>query len=189
MDGIYVDANAVSPATAQDIRRIVEETGGAWHGGHNDYVDPQRSSARRRCSRAPPACTCPGRGPPRWRPCSRGSPLEARVLDGPLTAASALKMAYAGWTKGSAALLVAMRDAARALGVQDDLLAEWALSQPGLAAQADRSAQAAAAKGWRWEAEMREIAATLTAAGLPAGFHQAAAEMFSREPRPAPADG
>jgi hypothetical protein len=93
-------------------------------------------------------------------------------------------MAYAGWTKGSAALLLAVRGAARALGVEDDLLAEWALSQPGLAAQADRSARSAAAKGWRWEPEMREIAATLAAAGLPSGFHQAAAEIFSREPRP-----
>ena len=188
MDGIYVDANAVSPATAERIRWIVEETGGAWHGGHNDYVDgaiigppPVQPGTTRLYLSGPRAAEVAA--------LFEGSPLEARVLNGPLTAASALKMAYAGWTKGSAALLVAMRDAARALGVQDDLLAEWALSQPGLAAQADRSAQAAAAKGWRWEAEMREIAATLTAAGLPAGFHQAAAEMFSREPRPAPAGG
>src|SRR5215470_11466776 len=148
MDGIYVDANAVSPATAERIRWIVEDTGGAWHGGHNDYVDGAII------------------GPPPVQPGT-----TRLYLSGPRAAEVA-------------ALLVAMRDAARALGVQDDLLAEWALSQPGLAAQADRSAQAAAAKGWRWEAEMREIAATLTAAGLPPGFHEAAAEMFSREPRP-----
>ncbi|HEV8222477.1 MAG TPA: DUF1932 domain-containing protein [Streptosporangiaceae bacterium] len=188
MDGIYVDANAVSPATAQEVRRIVEETGGAWHGGCNDYVDgaiigppPVQPGTTRLYLSGPRAAEVAA--------LFEGTPLDARVLDGPLTAASALKMAYAGWTKGSAALLVAMRDAARALGVQDDLLAEWALSQPGLAAQADRSAQAAAAKGWRWEAEMQEIAATLAAAGLPAGFHQAAAEMFSRQERPAPGGG
>jgi DNA-directed RNA polymerase specialized sigma24 family protein len=188
MDGIYVDANAVSPATAERIRWIVEETGGAWHGGHNDYVDgaiigppPVQPGTTRLYLSGPPAAEVAA--------LFEGSPLEARVLDGPLTAASALKMAYAGWTKGSAALLVAMRDAARALGVQDDLLAEWALSQPGLAAQADRSAQAAAAKGWRWETEMLEIAATLAAAGLPAGFHQAAAEVFSRHERPAHSGG
>ncbi|HEX6854627.1 MAG TPA: DUF1932 domain-containing protein [Streptosporangiaceae bacterium] len=184
MNGIYVDANAVSPGTAEEIRRIVEETGGARYGGYSDYVDgaiigppPVQPGTTRLYLSGPRAAEVAA--------LFEGSPLEARVLDGPLTAASALKMAYAGWTKGSAALLVAMRDAARALGVQDDLLAEWALSQPGLAAQAGRSAQAAAAKGWRWAAEMREIAATLTAAGLPAGFHQAAAEVFSRHERPA----
>jgi len=39
------------------------------------------------------------------------------------------------------------------------------------------------AKGWRWVAEMEEIAATMTAAGLPDGFHQGAAEVFRRVPR------
>jgi 3-hydroxyisobutyrate dehydrogenase-like beta-hydroxyacid dehydrogenase len=185
MDGLYVDANAVSPATAENIRHIVEETGGLWHGGRNVYVDGAIIGP-------PPVTTgttrlyLSGRWAADVAALFEGTALDARVLEGPLTTASALKMAYAGWSKGSAALLLAMRDAARVLGVQDELIAEWALSQPGLAAQADRSAQAAAAKGWRWEREMQEIAATLEAAGLPAGFHQAAAEIFRREPRPAP---
>ena len=50
--------------------------------------------------------------------------LEAQVLDGEPTAASALKMAYAGWTKGTAALLLTMREAARAHGVEDALVRE-----------------------------------------------------------------
>jgi 3-hydroxyisobutyrate dehydrogenase-like beta-hydroxyacid dehydrogenase len=188
MDGTYVDANALSPATSDDVRRIIEETGGLRYGGNAGYTDgaiigppPEQPGTTRLYLSGPDAAAV--------AELFGGSPLDARVLDGELTAASALKMAYAGWTKGSAALLLAMRDAAVALGVQDDLLAEWALSQPGLAAQADRSAQAAAAKGWRWEAEMREIAATLAAAGLPSGFHEAAAEIFGREPRPAAAGG
>jgi hypothetical protein len=45
------------------------------------------------------------------------------------------------------------------------------------------AAQAATTKGWRWIAEMEEIAATLETAGLPSGFHQAAAEAFRRAPR------
>jgi predicted dinucleotide-binding enzyme len=43
-------------------------------------------------------------------------------------------------------------------------------------------------KGWRWVAEMEEIAATMTAAGLPDGFHRAAAEIFRRSPRAEPAN-
>ena len=54
------------------------------------------------------------------------------------------------------------------------------MSQPALRAQSERSADAAAAKGWRWVAEMEEIAASMAAAGLPPEFHQAAAEIFDR---------
>ena len=91
-------------------------------------------------------------------------------------------MAYASWTKGSAALLLAARALARAEGVEETLLAEWGISQPGLEERSARAAGSAAAKGWRWIAEMEEIAATMAAAGLPEGFHQAAAEIYRRFP-------
>jgi Domain of unknown function (DUF1932) len=91
-----------------------------------------------------------------------------------------VKMAYASWTKGSAALLLAARALARAEGVEEALLAEWGISQPGLAERSAGSARAAAAKGWRWVAEMEEIAETMAAAGLPDGFHHAAAEVYRR---------
>jgi hypothetical protein len=97
-------------------------------------------------------------------------------------AASAVKLAYAAWTKGTAALVLAARGLARAEGVEDVLLTEWALSQPGLDERSARAARAAAAKGWRWIAEMEEIAAAMAAAGLPEGFHQAAAEIYRRSP-------
>ena len=110
-----------------------------------------------------------------------GTPLTPEILRNEnRTAASALKMAYAAWTKGSAALLLAARALARAEGVEDSLLAEWSLSQPGLAGRSLGAARSAAAKGWRWVGEMEEIAASMTADGLPGGFHQAAAEVFRR---------
>ncbi|HKE80450.1 MAG TPA: DUF1932 domain-containing protein, partial [Solirubrobacteraceae bacterium] len=117
-----------------------------------------------------------------------GTALEARPVDGGATAASAVKMAYAGWTKGTAALLLALRALAREQGVEDALLAEWAMSQPGLAERSDGAARSAAAKGWRWVAEMEEIAATMAAAGLPDGFHAAAAEVFRARPATAPSE-
>jgi hypothetical protein len=95
-------------------------------------------------------------------------------------------MAYAAWTKGTAGLVLAARGLARAEGVEDTLLAEWALSQPGLVDRSARAARSAAAKGWRWIAEMEQIAAAMAAAGLPEGFHQAAAEIYRRS-RHAPA--
>ena len=68
------------------------------------------------------------------------------------------------------------------------LLAEWALSQPALAERSEGAASAAAAKGWRWVAEMEEIAASMSAAGLPAGFHEAAAEIYDRASQAADPD-
>src|SRR6266700_1995512 len=108
--------------------------------------------------------------------CPPHAAVDARVVPLPGTA-SAVKMAYASWTKGSAALLLATRALARAEGVESVLLEEWGISQPGLERRSSAAAGSAAAKGWRWVAEMEEIAATMAAAGLPEGFHQAAAEI------------
>jgi 3-hydroxyisobutyrate dehydrogenase-like beta-hydroxyacid dehydrogenase len=106
-----------------------------------------------------------------------GTAVDARVVPPP-GSASAVKMAYASWTKGSAALLLAARALARAEGVEPVLLEEWGLSQPGLEKRWDGADGAAKAKGWRWVGEMEEIAAAMAAAGLPEGFHQAAAEIY-----------
>jgi hypothetical protein len=87
-------------------------------------------------------------------------------------------MAYAAWTKGTAALLLAVRSLARSEGVEPALLEEWSLSLPELPDRSVQAARSAAIKGWRWVGEMEEVAATFAAAGLPDGFHQAAAEVF-----------
>ena len=85
--------------------------------------------------------------------------LIVRVLDGPLTAASALKMSYAGITKGLTALAAAMMLAAARAGTAETLHAELAHSQPTLLAWFDRQIPSMYAKAYRWVAEMDEIAA------------------------------
>jgi hypothetical protein len=112
-----------------------------------------------------------------------GTAVDVRLVereDKEIGAASAVKMAYAAWTKGSAALLLAARALAQAEGVQDALLAEWSGSQPGLEDRWARASGSAAKKGWRWIAEMEEIAAAMAADGLPDGFHLAAADIYRR---------
>jgi hypothetical protein len=106
------------------------------------------------------------------------------VVDAGRFAASATKMTYAAWTKISAALLLASHEVATRLDVDDVLDAEWAVSQLDLARRLESARRSAAAKGWRWEAEMREIAATFAAVDEPAGFGEAAAELFGRFERP-----
>jgi hypothetical protein len=87
-------------------------------------------------------------------------------------------MTYAAYTKGLSAMLIALRATARANGVDDYLLEEWAISQPDLGAISEVSAAHAGPKAWRWVAEMEEIASTFAAAGQPDGFHRAAAAVF-----------
>jgi hypothetical protein len=120
-----------------------------------------------------------------------GTAVEARVIPGDQAAASALKMCFAAWTKGTAALLLDIRALALAEGVDAALLTEWESSLPDLAGRSLQAARQAATKGWRWVGEMDQIAATFRAAGLPDGFHRAAAEIYARPTRDetAAADG
>jgi hypothetical protein len=109
-----------------------------------------------------------------------GGPLEARVIGDEPGAASALKMCYAAYTKGTAALLLAVVAAAQATGVATALSAEWERSQRDLPDRVTATARGSAPKAWRWVGEMDEIASTFADVGLPDGFHRAAAEVFSR---------
>ena len=159
-DGIYVDANAVSPETARAVGESVARfVDGGIVGG-------------------PPAPRLYLSGDEAGVVASLfdGSPIETELVAN----ASALKCAYAGWTKGTAALILAIRDFARAEGVEDALVAEWARSQPELADRLAAAERSAAKKGWRWIGEMEEIASAFAADGLPPGFHQAAAEIYRR---------
>jgi 3-hydroxyisobutyrate dehydrogenase-like beta-hydroxyacid dehydrogenase len=171
--GVYADANAVSPTTAREIARIVEADGASYVDGGIIGTPPVAPGFIR--------LYLSGVRAGEVQRLFAGGEVDARVIGGDASvAASAVKMAYASWTKGSAALLLAARALARAEGVEEALLAEWGISQPGLAERSARAAGSAAAKGWRWVAEMEEIAAAMAAAGLPDGFHQAAAEVYQR---------
>jgi hypothetical protein len=160
--GVYVDANAISPATAREVAALQFR-----------FVDGGII------------------GPPPRRPgttrlylSGNEAPTVAAIFDGGIVGtrivadASALKMTYAAWSKGSAALLLAIRDVARANGIWDDLQSEWRESAPELPARLEAADRSAATKGWRWIAEMEEIAGTFAAAGAPDGFHRAAAEVY-----------
>jgi len=106
--------------------------------------------------------------------------VTARAISGGAGAASAVKMCYAAYTKGSSALVLAIRALAEDNGVTETLLAEWDISQKGLRDSSERSALGTSPKAWRFAGEMREIATTFDAAGLPNGFHLAAAEIYER---------
>ncbi|HYB43266.1 MAG TPA: DUF1932 domain-containing protein [Candidatus Methylomirabilis sp.] len=170
--GLYVDGNAVAPETSREIGRLVEAAGARFvDGGIIGPAARKRGTTRMYLSgpAAPEVAVLFGAGP-----------IDGVVLDAPAGAASALKMAYAGWTKGSSALLAAVRAFAMAEGVDSALLAEWKISQPDIPARSERAFSDNARKAWRFVGEMEEIARSLAGAGLPAGFHEAAREIYER---------
>lgn len=166
--GLFVDANAVSPDTARRLAATVADAGARFVDGGIVGPPPGPDSSTR--------LYLSGEGAGRVAALFEGTPLAAVVLDGPVGAASAVKMCYAAWTKGTAALILAVRAVAAAEGVEAALAEEWRISQPDLFRQVDR-AVAQSRKAWRWIGEMEEIAATFGDAGLPEGFHLAAAEI------------
>jgi len=170
-EGLYVDANAISPETARGVGRAVEKAGASFVDG--GIIGPPPVDAGR--SRL----YVSGVREAEVAALFAGSNLEAIAMRAPAGAASALKACYAAWTKGATALLAGVRALAEFEGVDAALLSEWKLSQPGM----DKRSEAVtiqARKAWRWVGEMEEIAASFEAAGLPGGFQLAAAELYRR---------
>ena len=165
---VFADCNAVSPATSKRIETIIVEAGGR-------YLDASIIG--------PP----PGQGqPPRFY--VSGSPAEAMAqLDGRGIAvkwigsevgrASAIKMCYAGLTKGTLALHAAVLTSAEALGLSAELREELVYSQ-GQKLKAMEQVRRVPAKAFRWIAEMEEIARTFGSAGVTSDIHTGAAEVF-----------
>src|SRR5581483_1711374 len=148
--GLFVDANAIAPATAGEVAAIVAAGGAGYVDGGIVGPPPVTPGGTR--------LYLSGQRAAEVQALFAGTAVDARIVPPPGTA-SAVKMAYASWTKGSAALLLAARALARAEGVEPVLLEEWGLSQPGLEKRWEGADRSAAAKGWRWTGEMEQIAA------------------------------
>jgi 3-hydroxyisobutyrate dehydrogenase-like beta-hydroxyacid dehydrogenase len=167
-EGIYVDVNAISPASARAIGvRFDRFVDGGVIG------PPVKVAGTTRLYLAGQAA---GEVAELWT----GSLLETRLVDGGPGAASAVKICFAAWTKGTAALLLAIRALAAAEGVEQSVLAEWATSMPALLQQSETAASTSAPKAWRFSGEMEEIGRSFAANGLPEGFGVAAAEIYAR---------
>jgi len=168
----YVDCNAVSPATVQRIAARVSSAGAP-------FVDAGIIGAPPRAGAPGPNIYASGPDAPRLQALARYG-LGIRVLDAPVGAASALKMSYAGITKGLTAVGTAMLLAAIRSGVDAALHAELAESQPQLASSFARSVPGMFPKAYRWVAEMREIAQFASADPAAMDMFEGAARLYDR---------
>lgn len=170
--GLYVDMNAISPQRVTRIGQAMTEAGvtfvdgsiiggPAWTPGSTRlYLSGEASEQVARCFSA--------------------GPLETVMIGQEIGKASALKMCYAAYTKGMTALLAGVLATAESMNVLTELEGQWLHEGSDLAQNARQRVQRVTAKAWRFAGEMDEIAATFGDAGIPDGFHRAAADIYRR---------
>ncbi len=161
---VYLDCNAVSPQSAIRIGEAVAPTGA-------HFVDAGIIGGPPRADYNGPAIYASGEHVREALPL-RDWGIDLRAIDGPVGAASGLKMSYAGITKGSTAIGAAMLLGAAHFGCGEALIAELSQSQPQLLARLQRGIPGMYDKAYRWVAEMAEIS----------DFHEAnpaARDMYS----------
>jgi len=174
---VFVDCNAVSPETVQRIGAVVAAT-------EAPFVDASIIGLPPKPGQASPHFYVSGESATRVQVLGEYG-LDVRVLEGPVGAASALKMAYAGINKGVAALAAAMILAASRSGAAGALYQEMSESLPGLLQSLRRQVPDMLPKAYRWVAEMREIAAFAGEDGAARQAFLGFAELFERISRDA----
>jgi 3-hydroxyisobutyrate dehydrogenase-like beta-hydroxyacid dehydrogenase len=145
---IYIDCNAVSPQTAIRIGEVIAPTGA-------HFVDAGIIGGPPRPGYSPAIYAS---GPTaRQTAVLRDWGIDWRVIEGPIGAASGVKMSYAGITKGTTAIAAAMLLGAARFGCAEALIAELSSSQPQMLARMRNSIPGMYDKAYRWVAEMEEI--------------------------------
>jgi L-threonate 2-dehydrogenase len=147
---VFVECNAINPATVARVAAVIARTGCA-------FVDAGIIGPPPKGGDAGPRVYASGDAAKRFASL-RQYGLDVRILEGPLSAASALKMCYGGINKGTQALGAAMMLAAMRAGSADALFEELSFSQKEMLAQFKQQLPKMPAKAYRWIAEMQEIA-------------------------------
>ena len=171
-DGLYLDANAISPQRALRIQEIVENAGARFVDGSvigGPAWKPKNTWLQLSGDYAEDAATLFSKGP-----------LETNIIGKEIGKASALKMAYAAYSKGTTALLAAILATAENFDVRKELETQWTKYEPEFVEEAHARTKRVTAKAWRFAGEMDEIAETFAEAGMPSGFHEAAGEIYQR---------
>jgi len=169
---VYVDCNAINPATVARVAAVIEQTGCA-------FVDCGIIGPPPKGKDFSPRFYASGAAAARFASL-RDYGLDVRVLEGPLSAASALKMSYAGITKGTQAIGAAMMLAATRAGSADALFAELSFSQKEMLAQFKQQLPMMPAKAYRWIAEMQEIAGFVGDDPAAGELYDGAARFYER---------
>jgi 3-hydroxyisobutyrate dehydrogenase-like beta-hydroxyacid dehydrogenase len=183
----YADLNAIGPETVKEIGGIMASAGLKFIDGGIIGSPPVRGRKSTRIY-------CSGPDTSALESLSQ-SGLDIRRLGPVVGQASGLKMSYAASTKGITALWTELLVAARALGLEEALMAEFKISGVDFGEVGGRISSMPR-RARRWVGEMEEIAKTFESVGLTPKMLQGAADMYrlvsstplagqtSREPDP-----
>jgi putative dehydrogenase len=169
---VYVDCNAINPKTVDRVAAVIAPT-------DCPFVDSGIIGSPPKPGDAGPRFYASGPAAPRFATL-RQYGLDVRVLDGAMSAASALKMSYAGITKGTQAIGAAMMLAATRAGSADALFAELSSSQKEMFAWFKRGLALMPPKAYRWVAEMHEIAGFVGEDPTAHELYEGAAHFYER---------
>ena len=169
---VYVDCNAINPKTVDRVAAVIAPT-------DCPFVDSGIIGSPPKPGDAGPRFYASGPAAPRLATL-RQFGLDVRVLDGAMSAASALKMSYAGITKGTQAIGAAMMLAATRAGSADALFAELSSSQKEIFAWFKRGLALMPPKAYRWIAEMHEIAGFVGDDPAAKDLYEGAAHFYER---------
>lgn len=170
--GLYVDVNAISPQRSVRIGQRLTAAGLSYVDGGIIGLPAWESGKTWLYLSGPQAGEAAA--------CFADGPLETGVIGESIGKASALKMCFAAYTKGTTALLCAILASAETLGVRAELEKQWSREESGFAGQTREKVRGVTAKAWRFVGEMEEIASTFRSAGLPGEFHEGAADIYRR---------
>ena len=169
---VYADCNAIGVADARAIAAAVEAAGGV-------YCDAGIIGAPPKDGEAGPVFYACGAGAPALLQLAEYGLRVAR-LEGEVGAAKALKLSYAGITKGLTAIAATMILAAERAGAGEALKRELAASQPQLLARFERALPDMVPKAYRWEEEMRAIGGFVGEGRPESRIYEAMAELYRR---------
>ena len=171
---VFADCNAIAPATARRIGQVLAGCGCRYVDAGIIGGPPPED-----VSKPGPRFYASGAHAREFQALNQFG-LDIAVLDGPIGAASGLKLSYAGLTKGVTALGTAMVSAAMREGLGDALRAELARTQPQILKRIELGVPAMFPKAYRWVAEMEEIAAFLGGDDRGAMIYRGAARLYDR---------
>ena len=169
---VYVDCNAINPKTVDRVAAVIAPT-------DCPFVDSGIIGSPPKPGDAGPRFYASGPAAPRFASL-RDYGLDVRLLDGALSAASAMKMSYAGITKGTQVIGAAMMLAATRGGSADALFAELSSSQKEMFAWFKRGLSLMPPKAYRWIAEMHEIAGFVGDDPAAKELYEGAAHFYER---------
>jgi len=166
---LYADMNAIAPETVKGIAKTIEATGAGFVDGGIIGNPPGKGAPTRIFVSGKRAAEIVALA---------GAKMDIRACGDAPGRASAVKMCYAGLTKGSNALFAAVLTAAEALGVSAEVRGEFQASQAELYKRMNASVPFLPADAWRYTGEMEEIAATFASVGVTPKFHEGAADLY-----------